>query len=180
MTTAPLVFRWFEGVLVPLPRFARQAHQQYQVDQTYFMGEIEERSDASHNHQFAWLKDAWLSLPEHLTDEYPTQDHLRRHALIKSGFFVETVLDCGANPAALRVAATMRSDDTFALVVVRGPIVVRRVAKSQSRRTMDRAEFQASKEGMMAVIAEMIGVEPEQLSAGMDSVRSNAAETASA
>jgi hypothetical protein len=122
-----------------------------------------ERSDASHAHEFAWLREAWLSLPEALADQFPTSDHLRKRALILAGFYQETIVDAGSNAAALRVAGFVRSIDGFAHVVVRGPLVVTRWAKSQSRRSMDKAEFQASKQGIIDVVSEMLGVTPEQL-----------------
>lgn len=103
------------------------------------------------------------SLPEDIADQYPSAEHLRKRALIQAGFYNEDVIDAGTTAGALRVAAYLRGKDDFAFVIVRGPIVSVRTAKSQSRRAMNRHEFQASKTALMDVVAEMIGVPPALL-----------------
>lgn len=161
---APLLFRWEGDAMKPAG-----AHQQdrcdkeYVVGQTYRLMEWEERSDVSHKHQFAWLKEAWDQLPDDLKDLYPTTEHLRKRALIEAGFYDEEAIDAGTNAAALRVAASARRWHEFSLVIVRGPIVLIRTPKSQSRRKMNAKDFQRSKESIMEIVAEMIGVSPDQL-----------------
>lgn len=157
----PQGFTWDGETMVP--RSPKLADKAYCVGETYLLVTHEERTSATHNHEFAWLKDAWLNLPENFADQFPTQEHLRKRALIDGGFYNETVLDAGTNAAALRVAGAFRSDDEFALVIVRGPIVVRRTAKSQSRRSMNKQEFQASKTAILEVVSSMIGVKPGEL-----------------
>ena len=73
------------------------------------------------------------------------------------------IVDAGSNAAALRVASAFRSIDDFALVIVRGPAVVRRTAKSQSRRAMDAKTFQLSKTALLDTVAAMIGVTTDAL-----------------
>jgi hypothetical protein len=90
MTAAPLQFR-YEGdgqFVAAAPYFARRADQAYVVGQTYKMAEQYDRSAASHAHQFAWLHDAWLSLPERYRNEpwAQTSEHLRKYALIRTGY----------------------------------------------------------------------------------------------
>ncbi|MBN8968955.1 MAG: hypothetical protein J0G95_10895 [Rhizobiales bacterium] len=147
-----------------IPRHPRRADQVFVVGQHYSLIEHEERSTATHNHEFAWLKEAWMNLPENLADIYPTQEHLRKRALIEAGFYDETIIDAGTNAAALRVASAIRAREEFSLVIVRGPAVVIRTAKSQSRRAMNKKEFQASKTAIMEMIAGMIGATPAALS----------------
>lgn len=164
MNQAPVVFEWTDdGVMRPLPRFTQLCDRQFVVHETYCLVVEEERSAATHSHQFAWLHEAWKQLPEDVADLYPTATHLRKRALIEAGFYNETVVDAGSNAAALRVASTLKARDEFALVTVRGPLVVIRDAKSQSRRAMKRAEFQDSKQKIMEIVAGMIGVAPEEL-----------------
>lgn len=163
MTAPPIPFIWKDGAFHPLGRARNLAGAHYGDGEVVLLAPVEERSDASHRHEFAWLREAWLTLPENLAEQFPTADHLRKRALILAGFYNETIVDAGTNAAALRVASVMRADDGFAHVVVRGPLVVRRTAKSQSRRSMDKVEFQASKTGVMAVVAEMLGVPAEAL-----------------
>ncbi len=160
--TRPCAFVWTDdGVMKPL--HPRRADQEYAVGERYMLAPYEDRSGATHKHEFAWLRDAWMNLPEHLAESFPTPEHLRKSALIDAGYFDETVIDAGTNAAALRVAAALRSFDDFALVIVRGPAVVRRTAKSQSRRMMDKKTFQESKTAILEIVSEMIGVSPSTL-----------------
>lgn len=157
----PMVFDWNGEAMIP--RHPRRADQVFVVGQHYSLLEHEDRSSATHNHEFAWLKDAWLNLPEALADLYPTAEHLRKRALIEAGFYDEMIVDAGSNAAALRVASAFRSREEFSLVIVRGPAVIIRTAKSQSRRSMNKQTFQDSKTAIMEVIAAMLNVEPETL-----------------
>jgi hypothetical protein len=166
----PQAFFW-DGETMK-PRSPRLADKAYCVGEVYWLVPHEERSTATHNHEFAWLKDAWLNLPEEIADQCPTQEHLRKRALIDAGFYNETITDAGSNAAALRVASTMRAMDEFALVIVRGPLVVYRKAKSQSRRAMNKQEFQDSKTAIIETISAMIGVTPGQLLNTSNSSRS--------
>lgn len=158
----PLDFRWSGEAMLPLN--PRAADRQYVIGEVYSLDHREDRSDATHKHEFAWLREAWANLPETLADLYPSPEHLRKRALIQAGYYDEEIIDVGSKAGALRVAASLRRIDDFAYVVVRGPLVVRRTAKSQSRRSMTKQEFQASKSALMDVIAAMIGVEPRALS----------------
>jgi hypothetical protein len=158
----PLQMRWEGDVMRPLN--PRAADRQYVVGQVYNLDHREDRSDATHRHEFAWLHEAWLNLPEQLADAFPTSEHLRKRALIQAGYCDETLIDVGSKVGAMRVAAEFRKVDDFALVIVRGPVVVIRRAKSQSRRAMDSKTFQASKTAILEVVAGMIGVSPDDLS----------------
>lgn len=149
--------------MVPLRRHHNVCNAHFVVGQRYRLEEQQERSIISHNHQFAWLHSAWVSLPEDLASEYPSPDHLRKRALIQAGFYTEQIIDAGSNAAALRVASAFRSREEFSLVIVRGPIVVIRDPKSQSRRAMKPDEFQRSKTAIMEIIADLLGVAPDAL-----------------
>lgn len=157
----PQSFTWDGEAMVP--RSPRLADKAYVVGEVYTLVPHEERTSASHNHEFAWLRDAWLNLPESFADQFPTQEHLRKRALIDAGFYDETIVDAGTSAAALRVASAFRSREEFALVIVRGPAVVIRTAKSQSRRKMNKQEFQDSKTAILEIVAGMIGVTPAAL-----------------
>lgn len=147
------------------PRSPRLADKAYVVGEVYMLVAHEDRSPASHSHEFAWLKEAWNNLPENLADLYPTPTHLRKRALIEAGWYDEMIVDAGNNAAAIRVCAAMRQIDDFAHVFVRGVHVIRRTAKSQSRRSMNKQEFQASKQAIIEIISNMIGVTPASLAA---------------
>ncbi len=161
-TFPPLAFDWNGEHFTPI--HPRRADRFLVVGERYMLAPIEERSDATHKHEFAWLRDAWANLPESLADLYATPEHLRKRALIDGGFYNETIIDAGTNAAALRVASAVRARSEFSLVIVRGPAVVIRDAKSQSRRSMKRDEFQRSKTAILEIVSAMIGVTPETLS----------------
>ncbi|BEV47326.1 hypothetical protein [Afipia carboxidovorans] len=153
-TFPPLTCDWDGEVFRPI--HPRRADNYLTVGERYSIVQYEDRSAATHNHQFAWLYDAWMNLPEDIADQYPTPEHLRKRALIDAGFYDETIIDAGTNAAAIRVAAAVQAIDTFALVFVRKCFVIRRTAKSQSRRAMKKDEFQASKTAIMEVIDELV------------------------
>ena len=162
-TISPLPCVWNGTGFDVMPRFARQADEQFVIGQQYRLANVEDRSDATHKHEFAWIRSAWATLPESIADDYPTAEHLRKAALIATGFFDETRIDVGTLAGALRVAAYAKAEDGFALVVTRGPLVVIRKAKSQSRRAMPGGEFQASKTAILDWISDLLGVEPTTL-----------------
>ncbi len=159
----PLPYEWTGEGWQPLPGFRRQADQMFAIGERVRLAPVEERSEATHRHEFAFLRDAWMNLPESLADQFPTAEHLRKRALIDTGYHHETLIDVGTVAGALRVASYARAEDDFAHVVTRGSIVVVRKAKSQSRRAMDKAEFQASKTAVLDYVAALIGVAPETL-----------------
>jgi hypothetical protein len=157
----PIAYQWDGEALVP--RVPQLADKHLVVGETYMMVPHEDRSSATHKHEFAWLRDAWLNLPEDVAVNYPTEEHLRKRALIEAGFYDETIVDAGTKAAALRVASWAKAQDDFALVFVRDQFVIKRTAKSQSRRAMKKAEFQKSKTAIMEIISAMIGVTPAEL-----------------
>jgi hypothetical protein len=156
-----LPYRWSGDALEPLR--PKLCDKELVVGAVYWMEPEAQRSMKSHRHEFSWLREAWLQLPERLADDYPSSEHLRKRALIDAGFYNETIIDCGSKAGALRVAAFARGEDEFAVVITRGPVVVVRKAKSQSRRAMEPKEFQDSKTAILELVAQMIGVAPEAL-----------------
>lgn len=159
----PTAFTWDAETNTMVPKWPRLAASRFDGGRDYLLAEVEHRSDATHRHEFAWLREAHMNLPEHLADQFATAEHLRKRALIDAGFYTETIIDAGTHAAALRVAAHLRNKDEFAVVVVRGPVVIERVAKSQSRRAMDKHEFQASKTAVLEIVAGLLGVSPGAL-----------------
>lgn len=158
---AAQAFRWDGEAMRPMrPKLADET---FVVGQMYWLEEEQRRSIASERHQFAWLNEAWKQLPESIADLYPSPTHLRKRALIEAGFYHEEIIDAGTAAAALRVAPSFRKLDDFSLVVVRGPLIVRRTAKSQRRHFMDAKEFQDSKSKVMEIVAGLIGVSPDEL-----------------
>lgn len=161
-TAPPEPFEWTdEGVMRPLR--PKRADKFYAVGERYMLAPVCQRSDASHRHEFAWLREAWMSLPDHLAERFPSSEHLRKFALIKAGYCDSHTLACSSKAEALRIAAFIRPTDEFAVVIVDGSTVTRYTARSQSRRAMNKTDFQNSKDAIMDVIAQMLGVETKDL-----------------
>src|SRR5215207_1444516 len=161
----PIMFWWDGEAMHPAaPVFAKRCDEVFVIGQRYNLVEHQTRDADYHKQQFAWIREAWKSMPERFADQFPSPEHLRKKALIECGYYNETIVDAGTNAAALRVALVLRAIDDFAHVIVRGPAVVRRVAKSQSHRTMDRKEFAESKDAILDHIAALLEVDPQTLS----------------
>jgi hypothetical protein len=159
-----MAFNWNGDAMIPLrPQAAAKA---YEVGRRYWLEEVSERSWISHQHEFAWIKQAWENLPEALADTFPTPEHLRKAALIATGWRREMIIDAGNRAAALRVAAYAKGEDDFAHVATRGSTVIVHKARSQRMHgldRMDRDEFGKSKSDILGWIANLIGVEPDRL-----------------
>ena len=158
----PQTFQWDGEAMRPL--HDRLADKHFVVGETYTLAPWEDRSLASHNHEFAVIAEAWKNLPENLATLYPTPEHLRKRALIEAGYYTEILTDAGSNAASLRVASHLRAIDEFSLAIVRGPMVCHRRPQSQSRRAMGKEAFQKSKQAVLDVVSAMIGVKPENIS----------------
>jgi hypothetical protein len=144
----------------PLAAFARIAAARFRVGEILPMAPVEERTSPSHRHYFACVREAWANLPDGLSARFATEEHLRKYALIKAGFRDERSIVCASDAEACRIAAFIRPIDDYAVVMVDGRVIVQFTAKSQSSTAMGKTQFQASKEAVLGVLAEMIGVEP--------------------
>jgi len=105
------------------------------------------------------VHDAWQNLPERVASEFPTPEHLRKHALIAAGFCDKQSVVFDSQEDAQRAAAFMRPVDPYAVVSVSGTVVTRYTAQSQSIRAMGKKIFQESKDAVLEIIAGMVGVE---------------------
>ena len=159
-----MIMQWDGEALRPLPRFQRLADDRLVIGEEYRVDPEEERSIASHNHFFMAVNEAWRNLPEHLIEQFPTSESLRKRALIKAGYFDSRSIACSTKAEALRVAAFVRPMDEHAVVVISEAVVSVYTAQSQSFRAMGKERFQASKDAVLEGLAEMIGVEPAALS----------------
>lgn len=164
--SAPVSFTWDGEAMLPSTQFhARNADREFVVGERYVLVEEKQRSVKTHNHEFAVVAEAWGNLPERYADEAWAQspEHLRKYALIRSGFSDSQTYACGSHAEAMRWAANLRPLDEFSLVVVRGSTVVRFMAKSQSRKAMSAEEFQRSKTAVLEFISSLIDVAPAEL-----------------
>jgi hypothetical protein len=157
----PEPFVWEGDVMRPLR--PKRADAFYTIGERYILAPVAERSQVSHSHEFAWLREAWMSLPDHLAERFPSSEALRKFALIKAGYCDSNTIVCASKAEAHRVAAFIRPMDEFAIVTVEGATVTRYTAKSQSRRAMGAKDFQESKTALMEIVAQMLGVTPAEL-----------------
>ena len=164
MEAAPLMFVWDaeRSVMVPVRRSI--ADKTYVDGESYRLGVIEERSANSHSHYFAALNEAFMNLPDDLAERFPTVEHLRKYALIQTGFRDERSIACASKAEALRVAAFIKPMDGYALVAVKDALVLVYTAKSQSYRAMGKEDFGKSKTAVLERVSDMIGVKPDELS----------------
>lgn len=168
MTTA--AYRWTGDSFEPLQRFRKECDKEFVIGEVYTLAPVEHRSGASHRHYFASVADAWGNLHEKYAAQFPSSEHLRKYALIKGGYYHSDAITCASKAEAQRVAAFIRPSDTFALVTVMGSTVTRYQAQSQSMKAMGKAVFQASKDKVLEIVSEMVGVTPKELSANAETV----------
>lgn len=153
MTIPPIKFIWDGESLTPSRQFmARLADQHLVIGETYTMVEHHERSMKSHNHFFASVAEAWGNLPDHMLDEFPSPEHLRKKALIRKGYCDERSIVCASKAEAMRLAAFMKPMDDYAIIVAREAVVTVYTAKSQKIKAMGARDFQKSKEDVFAFI----------------------------
>lgn len=145
------------------PYWGRQADKFYVVGEKYSMLPHFERSAASHAQYFAALNTAWQSLPEHLHEQFPNVEKLRKYALIKAGFADQRQHVCNSKAEAGRLAAFLKPIDDYAIVVENGSVVTIFTAKSQAYRAMGKVDFQRSKDEVLRIVAELIGTDAATL-----------------
>lgn len=162
MRPLPIKCVWRDGCFVPDgDRAARYCEEQFGEGEVITLERHEQRSDATHRHYFACLHEAWSNLPE-ADERFPTPEALRHWALIRSGHCTENSIVCDTAQQAQLVASFMGNSEGT-IIVVRGNVVKKYTAKSQSMKVMNKDEFQRSKVDVLDTIAELIAVKRRQL-----------------
>jgi hypothetical protein len=158
--TSPIALIWNGEAFEPANKFwARKCDERFVVGQNYSMDEIHQRSQASHAHYFATLHDIWQSLPEHMQEQFPTEEHMRKYALIRTGYHTMTQHVCKSNAEADRMAAAIKPYDAYQLVTVKDSIVTVYHALSQDLRSMNKGQFLKSKQDVLDWCGDLIGAE---------------------
>lgn len=157
----PQRFRWDGTAMVPLSPLT--AARQYVEGEVYRLAPPVERSRESHRLYFAAVTEAWEQLDDARRARFPSPEHLRKTALIRVGYYDERVIVCASAAEAERVAALIKPLDEFAIIETSGRVVRVYTAKSQSESAMGRATFEDSKQKVLDLLAEMIGVDPVTL-----------------
>ncbi len=159
--TSPVAFTW-DGETMR-PKHPRVADKNFVIGEEYMLVEQNARSHASHAHYFAAVNEAWHNLPEALVLDFPTSEHLRKYALIKTGFCNSEKLVCKTEKIAREFAKFMQPCSEFDVVDVDGPVITRFTAQSQSMRAMGKEDFQRSKTAVLDYLASMIGTDTKTL-----------------
>ena len=144
--------------MVPVPRYANVAKRQFVEGHEYVLEQASERSMASHSQFFAALNDYFDNLPETIAARWPTANHFRRWLLCETGWFDEKEFDLISEKHAKALAAFIRTEDDYARIVVRNKKVIVRRAKSQSLKAMGKEDFQKSKNDVLDLAAQFVGV----------------------
>lgn len=164
MKEAPRRFRliWRDGAFVPDgARLASYCDEQFGDGEVVTFERHEEVSQASRGHYHACINEAWHNIPES-DNRFSSPDALRKWALIRAGYCIvnDVVLD---TPEQARTVAAFMGNSEGTIIVVRENVVRRYTAKSQSKKSMGKDEFQRSKQDTLDVIAELLAVKRKQL-----------------
>src|SRR5258707_712660 len=112
----PLWFCWSGEAMIPLS--PKAADRVYTVGQRYHLEHREDRSSASHAQYFAAINEVWQNLRGDAAARFSSADHLRKWALIQTGYRDERSFICASKAEAQRLAAFLRPIDDFAVVSV--------------------------------------------------------------
>ena len=158
-----LTLAWDGEAFWPLSQDRTLARATYGQGDIIAFAEAKDRSSPSHRHYFAALREAWVNLPEGYAERFATEEHLRKWALIHTGFARARSIVCRSRAEARSIAAIVRSNDAYALVSVEGRTIWHLTAMSQSLEAMDPATFQASKRAVLELLSDILGIEPAAL-----------------
>lgn len=159
----PLPFDWDGESFTPKRPHLADKH--FVVGESYMLIPHEERSMRSHRYYFASVTEAWKNLPDDLAERFVTADHLRKYALIKSGYRDERSIVCSSRAEAVRIGAFVRPVDEYAVVTVSEAVVTIYTAKSQRVRAMGKKAFKESTDAVLDTVAAMIGTSKDALAA---------------
>lgn len=152
----PVAFRFVNGAMIPInPFFAARAAKQYEPGQVYVLVPQEARSPESHKFYFAMLHEAWLNLAEEHAERHPSSEHLRAYCLVRTGHADKNTIVCATAEDAIRTAAIASTREKIRIIEVSGRVVVVWIPKSQSMRSMGKAEFEKSKNDVLDLAASM-------------------------
>ncbi len=154
---------WTGEHFVPLPRFKRLCDQQFEVSEEYALIPSEERSMSSHRGYFASVKEAWKNLAEEFDDRFPTEEHLRSYALVKTGFATYSAFPCKDEESATDLAVSLRRRSPFSVIRVSGDVVECWDPESQSVKAMKKEKFEASKKAVLDLVSSMARTTPAEL-----------------
>jgi hypothetical protein len=165
--SGPIPYMWTGEAWRPERRFMLACQKAFGEGEIKWLEEVFERSPESHKHYFACINEAWKNLPDDLALQFATPDRLRKHALINTGFFTMLSYPCDTAGEAVRwgqnLAREFPDDEVSMRNDGKSYIVERRMAASQSYKSMSKRKFQESKDKVLGFVSKMIGVSSDEL-----------------
>lgn len=147
----PLIYEGDGGFVTPRGWKSR-ADAAYVIGQVYLVQPVEQRSAKQHARYFALVNEYWATLPEDMTGEFKSSDHLRKHALCRTGYCDVHKAVYASAAEARKASLLMKRLDSFCVVDVDGRVVTVMTAHSQNTRAMDKKTFQASADAVLSWI----------------------------
>jgi len=162
MSLIPLQYMGEGEFRTPNKYHARAADKALVIGEILTWEQVHERSQKSHAHYFAAVHDAWLNLPESVSGQFPSDESLRKFALIKAGYCTVKKIVCANNKEA-NLAVTLAYElDAFLICEVSGNVATIFRAQSQSVKAMGKDVFQKSKTAVLEILSDMIGAEVKE------------------
>lgn len=170
MTDWKIRAQWTGKAFRPIDSYwARVCDKELVVGENYWIEETQARSRKSHDHYFATIHEGWKQLPERFAQMFDGSDgaeKLRKYCLIKMGYHqvahVVFSTPADAITAAAHIADWSRADN-FKICTVEDAVVSIYTAETQRKKAMGHTRFQKSKQDVLEMIAELIGVSVETL-----------------
>ena len=166
MKPAPIPTAWDaeRGGFFPLGEAARAAcHERFAHRQRCALNVETTRSSRSHRHYFACVYEAWANLPASAMLQFPSSEHLRKYALIRTGFARSVTLPCPDADTARRIMRDANRLNELTIATLEGAVVTLWTPESQSERAMGARRFQQSKDAVLGWLAEACGYHPNDL-----------------
>jgi hypothetical protein len=159
MSSITLSMQWDGEGFVPAKKHHNWCNANLVAGQFYDVTLIEQRSAKQHARYFAMVKEYFHTLPESRAGDFPSEDHLRKHALIRTGYCKERKIVCADDRQALEMALLAKDLDSYCIASVEGRVCTVWTAETQNMRAMDKARFKASSDAVLTWIeTEILGV----------------------
>lgn len=144
------------------------------------------RSMKQHRWLFACIRKAYDTLPERQISRFPSEEHLRKYALIKAGWCdvhqqaFSSPVNAELAAKAFKVGANLTTEGkNFTLAIANGNIVTYAVPRSISFKACKGQAWETVCQGVVDYLCELVGCDVTQLLDGIQDVPEwlNAPET---
>lgn len=149
----------------PLDKFMPEVRRTYATGSLVVIDADYPENMAANRAYHAEIRALWQNLPETLDVHYPRPDHLRKRALIKTGYYTANSVALKTAEEARVVAGIMKPLDEFSVVIVRDNVI--RIFRPRSQRLrhndedavkMDADELRQSRKDVLEFCRKIVGV----------------------